>query len=120
GLGEGFGVLVGRQVDVGDLAAGGLADLGGEVGVRPGDVAGELVDLALVTLAGQRRDRGGGVVGPGGAGDAAVTGAAHEAAGLGGLLDRVGVVLVVPVVAQDRGGQAGGLDEFLGRLVLRG
>ena len=116
--GEGRGIVRLGQVLVRNRLAALARDFGREVLEREGRVAGELIGLARVALAGQRGDGRVGIVGARGAGDPAFASAADEGAAGERAADRAGVVLRVPAVAQDGERDARGLELGLGRLVL--
>ncbi len=111
-------VLLRGHLRDGDGLAEDAGDRLREVVLRPALVARELEGLAGERVV-EGRDRGGlGELGDGGARDAAVAGAREERAGLLHGVDRAGVVLRVPAVAEERDGHARGGEHLLGGLVL--
>ncbi len=109
---------LGGHVVVRDLLAGLPRDLGGVLLEAPRLVAAQLVHLVLVALAGEHGDGGRGEVGARGGGDAALAGTLRHGAVLQDGGEVLGVVLVVPAVAQERVRQAGVEDRLLGALVV--
>jgi hypothetical protein len=101
GLLERIGVLPGRQVTIGHLGAGDLADDPGELGCIEGRTA-ELVGPVPSLVVKECCRCGGGVVLARGRRDLAVTGGAEDLAVFEVLAQRIGVDLGVVAVAQQR------------------
>ena len=109
-----------EQVPVDDRRAGDLGDRLGELGERERGPAELPVALLVGDVAGEQRDRGLGVVRPGGRGDAALSGGPDDLAAREELVEPAGVVLGVPAVAGHRERQARALQDVLGLGVLGG
>ena len=111
-------VLLRGHVHVGHRLAGAARHLGGKLRHGERVVAGKLVDLVLVALAGEHLHCRRGILRAGRRGDAALAAAAHHLAVLHRSVEVLRVVLHVPAVAQQHERQLGLAQVGLGGAVI--